>query len=148
MLLVSDGFKAGLLGGASFATMFAAGEIRIFASPRAASANDAQGAAPVAVVQRVGALPGLQFQLVDTFVVPRAGDLWMANVLAAGSPVWFRLVAAGDDGGFGSMRPRVDGDVSLPGGGGDLLLAAAQLVPGTAIPINAFWYTIPPLQAA
>lgn len=148
MLLVSAGFKAAILGPQSFADIFNGGEIRVFAGTRPNSAELAEPSVPLGVIHRLGALTGLMFALAGEYVVNAPNDKWMLNVTQPGSPAWFRLVAANDGAGYVPDAPRIDGDVSVVGGGGDMIIGQVPLVAGTSVPIDGFWYTLPPLPGA
>lgn len=148
MLLVSTGFKAAILGPQSFADIFNGGEIRVFAGVRPINAELAEPSVPLGVIHRIGALAGLMFVVAGANVVTALGDEWMLNVAQPGNPAWFRLVAAGDTGGYVPSAPRIDGDVSLVGAGGDMTIGEVPLVAGTSVPIDGFWYTLPPLPGS
>lgn len=148
MLLVSAGFKAAILGPQSFADIFNGGEIRVFAGARPNAPELPEPSLPLGMIRRLGANTTLQFALAGAFVVKLPTDLWQLVAQQTGSPTWFRLVAPGDDYGYDANAARIDGDISLSGGGGDMIVAASSITAGSATSIDQFYYTISPVQGA
>lgn len=147
MLLVSTGFKVALLGPNSFASIFEGGEIRIFAGTRPSSANAAEPSLPIAVVSRTGQSDsGLSFLQVGDFMIKPPSDNWLLTALQPGQLAWFRLVGKNDDGGASLTEPRIDGDIGTAAAPNDLTLSVTSMPAGTALPLDSFLYTIPPLD--
>lgn len=148
MLLVSTGFKSLLLGPQSFAQIFAGGELRLFAGGRPASANRAQGANLIGTVRRVDPLnTGLQFVLVDSYVIKPPQDVWQLLAQTNGTVAWWRLVALGDTGTDSTTAARIDGDIGTAAAPSDMTLSLVNFNANQALPIDSFLYTIPPLGA-
>ena len=143
MLLVSTGFKSLILGPHAFADIFAGGSIRIFAGARRNSADHAEPSSPIAVIRNSGALPGLTFVQDGPYVL--GVGQWQIDATAPGTATWFSLVVAGDDGADTLSRPRVDGDIGSTSAPSDMTLANTTLSADTAVPVQTFVYTIPPL---
>lgn len=146
MLLVSTGFKKAILGPSAFADIFAGGQIRLFAGTRPATADSAEPATPLAVIERAGANKGLQFYLFDQYVINKPGDKWRLRGLGSGTVVWWRLVGAADDGQASFSQPRIDGDIGSTTAPQEMVLASAVMTPTTLINYDSFMYTLPPLN--
>lgn len=157
MLLASTGFKTATNAGTAWADMFRQGAIMIYGSARPATPDAAPGASPIAMITNYG-LPwtpsslgyGLFFRMRDQFVIGEPSQTWILapNGFALGeSASWWRLVAPFDDGLPSITQFRLDGDIGTKGidTGKELLLDTTSLVPGAGIPVNGFFYAIPPI---
>lgn len=148
MLLVSKGFKVALLGPSSFASIFAGGQIRIFAGARPASADFAEPSSPIAVVERAGADAGLRFQQAEEYVIKPPADAWRLKGLSNGTAVWWRLVGAGDTHAATNTAPRIDGDIGTIALPQEIVLNTTSIVAGSVVAFDSFLYTLPPLPSA
>jgi hypothetical protein len=57
---------------------------------------------------------------------------WNANNVGSGTAAWFRFKLASDTNVVSDTQPRIDGDVTLPGNGGELTLGSLVLTNGLA----------------
>lgn len=157
MLQVSSGYVEQILGPRSFLDIFTGGAIAIYNGSRPASANDAPSSLPIAWVTNIG-LPwtpgnlgaGLNFVQDRTFILNDPTQRWVCRASDALTAVWFRQFSNAPDEDFGPSytHARIDGDISLIGGTGELQLATLSLLPTTPFAVGFFLYTIPPILGA
>jgi hypothetical protein len=125
---LSEGLKNALLGTASLKTILANGQIRIFAGPQPASAEDAE-TGPVlcvitlasgAMVSGVGT-NGINMATPSGGAIGKAsGEVWSGKNLATGTAGWFRWYPNAFDTNMGAAaagnKIRLDGNVATSGG--------------------------------
>jgi len=71
---------------------------------------------------------------------------WAGTVASSGTPTWFRIMNSADDGSISTTLPRIDGDVGLSGGGGDIVFEESSFTYDDEINIASFiinWADIP-----
>lgn len=149
-LRVSTGFKSLILGTSSFESIFDKGTIEVFTGAQPASADDAATGTFLGrvtlggVAWSVGSpMFGLSFQLSGPYVTKPLLDQWEMAVETAGIAGWWRLVSINETSGVSYALPRVDGSCAVSGG--EWTMANTTLTPGTTIPLETFFYTIPPI---
>jgi hypothetical protein len=146
MLIVSAGFKTGILGSSSFAGLFNGGRIRIFSGARPVFSEMPEPSANwMGDVVWSGFDVGLQFVQAGPSVTKRLLDVWQLLPTAAGTATWWRLIGPDDDGSTSFSAPRIDGDIGTPAQPQELVMTSTTLSPGTALSISDFVFTIPPL---
>lgn len=146
MLLVSTGFKKGILGPKGFADLFNGGRIGLFDGPRPGSPDDAQPGPPLGWVTAPAlANGGLLFVQSGPYVITRPGDRWRFRADFAGSVIWWRLVGPDDDGSASLDAPRMEGDIGTAAAPAEVTLKQLTFEAGNTLEIDSFLYTIPPL---
>lgn len=68
---------------------------------------------------------------------------WQTVGAAAGIIGHYRMIAAGDTGAATQNEPRIEGSVTLTGGGGDMTVDNNDVEPAQEITITSFTLTIP-----
>lgn len=68
---------------------------------------------------------------------------WQTVGLAAGIIGHYRMIAAGDTGAATMNEPRIEGSVTLTGGGGDMTVDNNDVEPAQEITITSFTLTVP-----
>ena len=154
-LQVSTGFKAAILGPAAFEDLFDGGVIHVYSGPQPATADDAPTGTLLGTISMSGAAwtpgapaGGLRFLRNGPFVSNVPGDSWLLVPKASGSVGWWRLVSNGEDGsGVSYELPRIDGAIGAQGANGafEMVLKNVALTAGTAVRIQSFFYSIPPV---
>lgn len=148
MLLVSTGFKSAILGPQSFEQLFNGGSIHVYSGARPSSADlAAPEASRLGVILRTDQ-SGLQFFRNGPFVVIPLGDWWQMQITGTGTATWFRLLSPTDSGLSSTTDPRVDGDIGTATAPSDMALLSTSLAAGTAVSIDSFLFTIPPILGA
>jgi len=148
MLLVSTGFKSAILGPQAFEQIFKGGSIHVYGGARPSSADlSATESNRLGVITRTVA-NGLNFARTGPFVIIPIGDWWQLQISGSGTATWFRLLTASDSGLGSTTDPRIDGDIGIPSAPSDMVLASNALTAGTAVSIDSFLFTIPPILGA
>lgn len=154
-LQVSSGFKSQILGPSAFEDIFLNGAIQIYTGPQPTTADAASQGTWLGTITMSGlawvpgaATGGLRFLRTGPYISNYPQDNWVLTPIAAGTASWWRLVSNNDDGAEVSFSlPRVDGAIKNDSSA-EMLLANTTLVPGTAVRIQSFFYTIPPIVGA
>lgn len=148
MLLVSTAFKSAILGPAAFESLFNAGSIHVYGGARVTSPDlSAPEANRLGIITRTDG-SGLRFLRDGPFVVIPLGDWWQLGITGTGTASWFRLLAPADSGLSSTTDVRIDGDIGTPAAPADMVLASTALTAGTAVSIDSFLFTIPPVLGA
>lgn len=145
-LSFSTGFRNALIDG-GILTAFDNGFLDIFSGTIPADADATEGAGTL--------LASIVLPVTDAFVnAAVAGSLskdtgtWEDTAAnAGGTAAWCRLYANAHTTGASTTAVRVDGDVTLSGGGGDLILSSLSIVLNDNIVADTFAISIP-LSAA
>lgn len=146
MLIVSNGFKVGILGRKSFADLFNGGKIRVFSGGRPSLAESAEPTDTwLGDITWAGYDVGLQFYQSGPYIGKSPLESWELRPVNSGNANWCRLVGPGDNGGGALDAPRIDCDISTVVGSAELILASLAVAPGTSVPVGGFLFTIPPL---
>ena len=144
-LQVSTGWKA--LTVALAKASFDGGVIRLFSGTQPATSDLAQTGALLGEIRIDGGAP-LEFDASGPYLVKPVMANWVFTASASGMLGWFRLVTSPGDAGLVSYSlPRFDGAVGLAGAGAELTVASLAVTSGETYPIDAFFYSIPPLGA-
>lgn len=155
-LFLSTAFRASLLGPVAFEAIIPNAKAVLYAGTQPSSADQGVGAA--VVIGRIttdglaynAETNGLNFARTGRVVY--GSSQWMLQGTASGIASFVRLMSASDDGtAFSLTLPRIDFPVfpipaegeSLPGSG--LALPSVTITASTSTPIDAFYYSIPPL---
>jgi len=97
------------------------------------------------------ALPATGYFAAAAALVKAKAGTWTGTVAASGTPTWFRIMNGTDDGGASTTLPRIDGDVGMDGGNGDISFAETSLAYDDTVNIDTFtisWAEIPSTMAA
>lgn len=152
-LQVSSGFKGLILGPHAFEDIFLNGSIGVFTGPQPDTADDAARGTLLGRITMNGvawspgaSAGGLQFLRNGPFVTNLPGDDWLLVPSAAGTAGWWRLVSNDEDGlGASFSLPRLDGAISNVSGTPEMVLQNTALQVGTAVRLDSFFYSIPPI---
>ncbi|GAA0721274.1 hypothetical protein [Dokdonella soli] len=152
-LQVSTGFKTDILGPSSFESIFNSGVIRVFSGLQPTTADMAEQGTLLGLITLNGDfwLPnyrvnGLTFTRSGPYIVKLPWQRWEIVPSSNGTAGWWRLITPLDDGNPSYSLPRIDGAISAdPASGAEMILASTTLTTGTAIPLDSFLYTIPPI---
>jgi hypothetical protein len=99
--------------------------------------------APTGTVLATINLPADAFAAAASGSVAKNGTWQDTAADAAGTGGWFRLRESGDLGTTNNSDRRMDGSVSMTGGGGDMILDNTNIASGQAVLVNAFNYSEP-----
>lgn len=124
----------------NIATLFPNGailEIRTGSQP--ASSDDA----PTGTVLVTIALPNPSFGAAASGAIQKAGTWQDTSADATGTAGWFRLRQSGDLGTTNTTDERLDGNVTVTGGGGNMTLDNTSITSGQQVTINVFTVTQP-----
>lgn len=140
-LSFSTGFRNALIDG-GILTAFDNGFLDIYSGTIPASADATEGAGTLlaSVV-----LPASAFAAAAASgaIAKDAGAWTESSANAGGTAAWFRLYASAHTTGASTTAVRIDGDVTLSGGGGDLILTTLTIVLADEITIDTFSLSIP-----
>lgn len=153
-LLLSTGFKAGILGPSSFEALMNGGAIALFggsqpATPDAAATGAFFGYVTAAAGAWSPSSPsaGLNWVRAGAFASKDPGQEWAINPILDGVPTWFRILSPFDDPTqYSITAPRIDGAVGNIASLAELKLFNPVLSIGEVIVIDNFFYTIPPIE--
>jgi len=152
---VSTGFKSKILGPYSFASIFNGGHILVYDGVRPATADGGYAGAPLGFISRnglplgVGEPATLRFFQSGPYITQPYTDILAFTALRDGHATWFRLFGpTPDDNSTSYALPRIDGDVSLAAGTGELRMPSLDFLANDAVRPVSFFYSIPPIVGA
>jgi hypothetical protein len=99
--------------------------------------------APSGTVLVTITLPNPSFGAAASGQIAKAGVWQDASADATGTAGWFRLRQAGDLGTTNTTDERLDGSVTVTGGGGDLTLDNTSITIAQQVTLNVFTITQP-----
>ncbi|HET6631526.1 MAG TPA: hypothetical protein VFG73_02305 [Rhodanobacteraceae bacterium] len=151
----STGFRTRLLGRESVEDILGGGVMRVYSGAQPANADTEAGGLLLGTVT-LGGWPwhgddtgfGLHFRQAGIYTVNApSAEPWTLRTVEPGTAGWFRLLApeaveSADDASLSAAR--IDGSVGVAGSGADLILTAADLGLGQAVPIDSFTYVLLP----
>lgn len=76
-------------------------------------------------------------------IVKDSGAWTESSANASGTAAWFRLYASAHTTGASTTAVRMDGDVSLSGGGGDLILTTLTVTAADVVTVDSFTFSLP-----
>lgn len=129
----STGLKNSKLDGGVRSAFPAGAILELRAGARPANAD----AAPTGALLASIVLPATPFAAAANGSMAKQGA-WSVAAAAAGVVGHYRLRQAADAGGVSAALPRVDGAVTITGGGGDVELDNTNVAAGQVITIGAF----------
>lgn len=137
---ISPGLQELLLGASGFKEAMDGSEFRLYAGLVPASAGDSVGSATLLCVIKNGA-SGVTFDS-DTpgVLLKPAGETWVGNNVASGTPSFYRLVKPSDADIASTTDERLQGSVGVVGA--DLNISAGALVSGAPQSISYYAVTL------
>lgn len=137
----STGLRNAVLNG-GILTLFDNGFLDIYSGAIPADANATEGAGTLlaSVVLPASALAAAS---ASGAIAKDSGAWTESSANASGTAAWFRLYDSAHTTGASATAVRLDGDVTLSGGGGDLILATLTITALDTVTIDTFTITIP-----
>lgn len=150
-VMVSTRFKELILGPNSFESIFNGGRIVLYTGNKPATPDMPVDGVAVGEVSLNGtpwapggASGGLLFQRTGVWISKPPAATWLLRGIDTGAATWFRLyAAAADAGGLSYAHARIDGQMGV-----DFMLPSYTLLPDTAVQIQQFLLTLPPVTGA
>lgn len=148
MISMSSALRASLATEYGLAAMMRLGCIKVFSGPQPNSADAAEQGSLLGTITQDGnefhpgfSAGGLQLTYGPVVGACQSDGSWVLKITADGTPGWWRFVwNRPDDGSEELYVPRLDGQI-----GEGLVLPAGAVVNGQTIPIDSFYFLIPPV---
>ena len=143
MIKISTGLVDAMMNnvGATAALNTAELELRIFSGPEPLTADAAITNETLLVAIQVNGGGGMQFAFAGEGTIMKDIDQsWLGNVVATGTPTYYRLCPMSDDNTASTTAVRVQGSVGTTG---DLKLGAATLATGNPQSIDFYQLRLP-----
>ena len=148
MIKISTGLADAMMNdtGATAALNNAELELRIFSGPEPLTADAALADETLLVTIQVNGGGGMQFAFANEGTIMKDIDQsWLGNVIATGTPTYYRLCPMNDDNTASTTAVRVQGSV---GATGDLKLGTNQLMRGNPQGIDFYQLRLPQFTGA
>jgi len=142
----STGLRNAVLASNPLRTALAGGQIRMYAGPVPASADEAIGAATLLSTITVNSTgTGINFDAAASGgVIQKApGEVWSGVNVAGGGATFYRHVLPADDGSLSTTAPRLQGTIGVAGA--DLNLSSTTLTAGATQTIDYYSVALPTL---
>lgn len=143
MIKISTGLADAMMNdtGATAALNNAELELRIFSGPEPLTADAALADETLLVTIQVNGGGGMQFAFANEGTIMKDIDQsWLGNVVATGTPTYYRLCPMNDDNTASTTAVRVQGSV---GATGDLKLGTTTLATGNPQSIDFYQLRLP-----
>ena len=143
MIKISTGLADAMMNdtGATAALNNAELELRIFSGPEPMTADAALADETLLVTIQVNGGGGMQFAFANEGTIMKHIDQsWLGNVIATGTPTYYRLCPMNDDNTASTTAVRVQGSV---GATGDLKLGTTTLATGNPQSIDFYQLRLP-----
>ena len=143
MIKISTGLADAMMNdtGATAALNNAELELRIFSGPEPLTADAALADETLLVTIQVNGGGGMQFAFANEGTIMKDIDQsWLGNVIATGTPTYYRLCPMSDDNTASTTAVRVQGSV---GATGDLKLGTTTLATGNPQSIDFYQLRLP-----
>ena len=143
MIKISTGLADAMMGnvGATAALNAASLELRIFSGSEPLTADAALADETLLVTIQVNGGGGMQFAFANEGTIMKDIDQsWLGNVIATGTPTYYRLCPMNDDNTASTTAVRVQGSV---GATGDLKLGTTTLATGNPQSIDFYQLRLP-----
>lgn len=143
MIKISTGLANAMMNdtGATAALNNAELELRIFSGPEPLTADAALADETLLVTIQVNGGGGMQFAFANEGTIMKDIDQsWLGNVIATGTPTYYRLCPMNDDNTASTTAVRVQGSV---GATGDLKLGTTTLATGNPQSIDFYQLRLP-----
>lgn len=135
----SEGMRDDMLNGTAIDTAFDSGVLELRTGTQPADANQA----PVGTLLASIDLDANAFAAVSGGAIVLSGTWEELSAIAAGVATWFRLKTSADLGTTNATDVRVDGDVTVTAGGGDIQISTTTVAIGDKLTVTTFTITIP-----
>ena len=143
MIKISTGLADAMMNdtGATAALNNAELELRIFSGPEPLTADAALADETLLVTIQVNGGGGMQFAFANEGTIMKDIDQsWLGNVIATGTPTYYRLCQKTDDNSASTTKVRVQGSVGVTG---DLKLGTTTLATGNPQSIDFYQLRLP-----
>ena len=143
MIKISTGLADAMMNdtGATAALNNAELELRIFSGPEPLTADAALADETLLVTIQVNGGGGMQFAFANEGTIMKDIDQsWLGNVIATGTPTYYRLCPMNDDNTASTTAVRVQGSVGTTG---DLKLGTTTLATGNPQSIDFYQLRLP-----
>ena len=143
MIKISTGLADAMMNdtGATAALNNAELELRIFSGPEPLTADAALADETLLVTIQVNGGGGMQFAFANEGTIMKdINQSWLGNVIATGTPTYYRLCPMNDDNTASTTAVRVQGSV---GATGDLKLGTTTLATGNPQSIDFYQLRLP-----
>ena len=143
MIKISTGLADAMMGnvGATAALNTASMELRIFSGPEPLTADAALAGETLLVTIQVNGGGGMRFAFTGEGTIMKDIDQsWLGDVVATGTPTYYRLCSKTDDNTASTTKVRVQGSV---GPTGDLKLGTTTLATGNPQSIDFYQLRLP-----
>ena len=143
MIKISTGLADAMMNdtGATAALNNAELELRIFSGPEPLTADAALADETLLVTIQVNGGGGMQFAFANEGTIMKDIDQsWLGNLIATGTPTYYRLCPMNDDNTASTTAVRVQGSV---GATGDLKLGTTTLATGNPQSIDFYQLRLP-----
>lgn len=143
MIKISTGLADAMMNdvGATAALNAAELELRIFSGPEPLTADAELANETLLVTIQVNGGGGMQFAFANEGTIMKDIDQsWLGNVIATGTPTYYRLCPMSDDNTASTTAVRVQGSVGVTG---DLKLGTATLATGNPQSIDFYQLRLP-----
>lgn len=143
MIKISTGLADAMMNdvGATAALNAAELELRIFSGPEPLTADAELANETLLVTIQVNGGGGMQFAFANEGTIMKDIDQsWLGNVVATGTPTYYRLCPMSDDNTASTTAVRVQGSVGVTG---DLKLGTATLATGNPQSIDFYQLRLP-----
>jgi hypothetical protein len=120
-------------------TLFAAGVLEIRSGSQPSSADDAPSGTLLASIT----LPNPAWNVAASGQITKTGTWQDTSADATGTAGWFRLRQSADAGTTNTTDERVDGNITVTGGGGNMTLDNTSITSTQQVTINTFTVTQP-----
>ena len=143
MIKISTGLADAMMGnvGATAALNAASLELRIFSGPEPMTADAALAGETLLVTIQVNGGGGMRFAFTGEGTIMKDIDQsWLGDVVATGTPTYYRLCSKTDDNTASTTKVRVQGSV---GATGDLKLGTTTLATGNPQSIDFYQLRLP-----
>ena len=143
MIKISTGLVDAMMNdvGATAALNAAELELRIFSGPEPLTADAELANETLLVTIQVNGGGGMQFAFANEGTIMKDIDQsWLGNVIATGTPTYYRLCPMSDDNTASTTKVRVQGSVGVTG---DLKLGTTTLATGNPQSIDFYQLRLP-----
>ena len=143
MIKISTGLADAMMNdvGATAALNDADLELRIFSGPEPLTADAKLANETLLVTIQVNGGGGMQFAFANEGTIMKdIGQSWLGNVIATGTPTYYRLCPMSDDNSASTSKVRVQGSV---GATGDLKLGTTTLAAGNPQSVDFYQLRLP-----
>jgi hypothetical protein len=136
---ISTGLRNHILDVDDVETPFASGSLKIFTGAQPADADQAETGTLIADIT----LPATPFGAAASGVMAKSGTWEDTSADNAGDMGWGRFMESGDGGGLSTVQKRIDFNITITAGGGELTFPSITVGAGDPVTIDTFTITMP-----